>query len=134
MVEGTNLFTDNRGGRWKSALPHMARMISLLGPPPQDLLDITPVTKAYFDRNGMRLIRTPVHLVANHHHVGRLKKGHEIAQTSLEEEATALEGVEKAEFLRFLRRLLQWEPSKRPSARELLKDSWLTPPTNLEDS
>jgi serine/threonine-protein kinase SRPK3 len=55
MVEGTNLFTDNKGGRWKSALPHMARMISLLGPPPQDLLDVTPVTKAYFDKNGTHL-------------------------------------------------------------------------------
>jgi hypothetical protein len=30
----------------------MARMISLLGPPPQDLLDVTPVTKAFFDKTG----------------------------------------------------------------------------------
>ena len=30
----------------------MARMISLLGPPPQYLLDMTPVTKAFFDKTG----------------------------------------------------------------------------------
>ena len=52
MVEGTNLFNDNTGRRWKSASVHMARMVSLLGPPPQDLLDITPVTKQFFDRAG----------------------------------------------------------------------------------
>jgi hypothetical protein len=52
LVQGTNLFNDNKGGRWKSALPHMARMISLLGPPPQDLLDLTPVTKDFFDKSG----------------------------------------------------------------------------------
>lgn len=56
MMEGTNLFTDNVGGRWRSALPHMARMISLLGPPPQDFLDMTPVTRRYFDKNGMSTI------------------------------------------------------------------------------
>jgi hypothetical protein len=49
------LFTDNRGGRWVSALPHMARIVSLLGPPPIDLLkgwDASPVTRRYFDKTG----------------------------------------------------------------------------------
>ncbi|KAH6847722.1 kinase-like domain-containing protein [Chaetomium sp. MPI-CAGE-AT-0009] len=108
LVEGTNLFTNNQGGRWKSAIPHMARMISLLGPPPQDLLDVTPVTKAFFDKTG------------------KLKKGHEIVETSLEAELTALEGEDKADFLRFLRRMLHWDHTERPSAQELLKDPWLT--------
>lgn len=52
LVEGTNLFTDNKGGRWKSALPHMARMISLLGPPPKELLDLTPVAREFFGKSG----------------------------------------------------------------------------------
>lgn len=51
-MEGTNLFNNNEGGRWKSALPHMARMISLFGPPPQDLLDLTPVTKEFLDKTS----------------------------------------------------------------------------------
>ncbi|AEO67582.1 uncharacterized protein THITE_160781 [Thermothielavioides terrestris NRRL 8126] len=104
LVEGTNLFTDNRGGRWVSALPHMARIVSLLGPPPIDLLkgwDASPVTRRYFDKT----------------------------------ELTALEGEAKADFLRFLRRLLQWDPVKRPSAHELLEDAWfplgLLPPPPL---
>jgi serine/threonine protein kinase len=28
-------------------------------------------------------------------------------------------------FLRFMRKMLQWEPEKRSSARELLQDEWL---------
>lgn len=51
-VEGENLFTDNNGGRWKSAMPHMARMVSLLGPPPQSLLDRSEETKKFFNKNG----------------------------------------------------------------------------------
>ncbi|KAL2024254.1 hypothetical protein VTK56DRAFT_9410 [Thermocarpiscus australiensis] len=108
LVEGKNLFVDNKGGRWKSALPHMARMVSLLGPPPQDVLDMSPESaKSYFNKKG------------------KLKGGLEVTQTSLEQEMTALEGDEKKEFLRFLRRLLQWDPRQRPSARQLLGDPWL---------
>ena len=71
------MFTDNEGGRWKSALPHMARIISLLGPPPQNLLDMTPVTKAFFDKTGKeepvyrdprygKLLQMASSLTANH--------------------------------------------------------------------
>jgi len=58
--------------------------------------------------------------------IGQLKKG-QLAQTSLEAEAKALEGENKTEFLRFLRRLLKWDPKNRASARELLVDPWVIP-------
>lgn len=54
-VEGENLFTDSTGGRWKSAVPHLARMVSLFGPPPQSLLDRSEKTKQFFDKHGMSL-------------------------------------------------------------------------------
>lgn len=57
--------------------------------------------------------------------LGRLKKGHKVVETSLEAELTALEGDAKANFLRFLRRMLQWDADDRASAQELLKDPWL---------
>ncbi|KAK4233681.1 Serine/threonine-protein kinase [Achaetomium macrosporum] len=108
LVEGSNLFPDNKGGRWKSAMPHMARIISLLGQPPEGLLatwrESTPVYKEFFDKGG----------------------DHLVVETSLEAEATALQGETKADFLRFLRRFLEWDHDKRPSAQELLKDPWLT--------
>jgi hypothetical protein len=44
---------------------------------------------------------------------------------TLEEEEENLEGEQKACFLAFIRRMLQWRPEQRPSASELLRDPWL---------
>ncbi|KAJ0108086.1 hypothetical protein J7T55_007205 [Diaporthe amygdali] len=52
MVEGTNLFRGSHGGRWEPASPHMARMVSLLGQPPQHMLDQTAAIDKFFDANG----------------------------------------------------------------------------------
>ena len=129
MIEGTNLFTDNKGGRDKSAITHMARMISLLGPPPQEMLGQSHISKEYFDKHGRHFsLVLPQFLrfgaLAYCSRTGSLRKGYKIVETSLEAEATALEGDEKNGFLGFLRRCLQWEAGKRPSARELLNDPW----------
>lgn len=44
----------------------------------------------------------------------------------LEERETTLEGkVEREAFLKFMRKMLQWEPGKRSSAKELAKDEWI---------
>jgi hypothetical protein len=44
----------------------------------------------------------------------------------LEERETTLEGkVEREAFLRFMRKMLQWEPGKRSSAKELAEDEWI---------
>lgn len=46
-----------------------------------------------------------------------------ISQVPLEERETTLEGEEEREaFLCFMRKMLQWEPSKRSSAKELAED------------
>lgn len=49
----------------------------------------------------------------------------EIPESSFEEEECNLEGAEQAEFLVFLRKMLQWKPEDRLSARELMEDPWL---------
>lgn len=47
-------------------------------------------------------------------------------QVPLDERETTLEGrAEREAFLHFMRKMLQWEPSKRSSARELAEDEWL---------
>jgi hypothetical protein len=47
-------------------------------------------------------------------------------QVPLEERETTLEGLEEREaFLRFMRKMLQWEPCKRSSAKELAEDEWI---------
>ncbi|KAJ5478146.1 hypothetical protein N7530_003655 [Penicillium desertorum] len=47
-------------------------------------------------------------------------------QIPLEERETTLEGsVEREAFLRFMRKMLQWEPGNRSSAKELAEDEWI---------
>lgn len=47
------------------------------------------------------------------------------ADTSLEIRESTLTGDNKEAFLRFLRRMLQWRPEDRATAKELQKDPWL---------
>lgn len=44
---------------------------------------------------------------------------------SLAESVTSLEGEEKRLFLDFARKMLQWLPEDRKTAKELLQDTWL---------
>ena len=45
--------------------------------------------------------------------------------TPLEQRETTLEGEDKESFLRMMRRMLQWEPEKRSSAKELAENEWI---------
>lgn len=60
--------------------------------------------------------------------LGSWKSALEIPDFSLESRELRLEGREKAEFLRFLRRMLQWNPAMRASAKDLVFDDFLTNP------
>ena len=50
----------------------------------------------------------------------------EIPDDSLEKLEVNLEGERQGLFLTFMRRILRWKPEERPTAKELLKDPWLT--------
>ena len=45
---------------------------------------------------------------------------------TLESEAKVLDYEEKAKFLAFIKRTLQWRPEDRASAAELLQDPWIS--------
>ncbi|KUI57076.1 Serine/threonine-protein kinase SKY1 [Cytospora mali] len=130
MIEGKNLFDDNAGGRWKSALPHIARMISLLGPPPQHMLNGTAATKDYFDKRDkcypdekQQLIEENTIVNADRHmtsQTGQLRKGRKVIPTSLEAEGAKLED-EKEEFVHFISQMLQWDPEKQANGRGTCK-------------
>lgn len=49
----------------------------------------------------------------------------DIPTISLEDSEKYLEGDQKAGFLQFMRKMLQWVPEERQSAKELLGDPWL---------
>ena len=63
----------------------------------------------YFDANGQWIGKIPIY-----------------TKRTLEDKETILGREDKAEFLRFMRRMLQWEPEKRATATELCEDPWLT--------
>jgi serine/threonine-protein kinase SRPK3 len=49
----------------------------------------------------------------------------EIPEGDLESAEQQLSGEEKAQLLKFARRMLKWKPEERSSAKELLEDPWL---------
>jgi len=71
--------------------------------------------------------RRPIHLQKTSTHPGSEQRSAHggAGYRSLEEEEQALEGEEKIKFLVFLRRMLQWRPEDRLTARELIGDPWL---------
>lgn len=80
----------------------IARIIALLGPPPKDMLERGSWSNNFFDESS------------------KFKAKVQIATTSLEDEMKSLQGEEKTSFLKFLRRMLQWRPEDRATARELV--------------
>ncbi|TFY83146.1 hypothetical protein EWM64_g861 [Hericium alpestre] len=104
--------SDTDGSR-PNVLNHLAEMIALMGLPPTTFLHRSPadVRGEVFDEDGQWL----------------LHKSNPIPRLSLDQSEIALKGVgrDNTGFLRFMQRILQWEPEKRPTAAELLKDPWL---------
>ncbi|KAJ6092105.1 hypothetical protein N7467_004074 [Penicillium canescens] len=47
------------------------------------------------------------------------------ARVSLEQRESTLEGEEKLKFLNLIRKMLQWEPGMRSSAKKLAQDEWI---------
>ncbi|RFU34991.1 hypothetical protein B7463_g1352, partial [Scytalidium lignicola] len=107
LFEGKRMFTERLPNRNSSESAHTARMIALMGQPPKELLKRGQFSENHFDKNG------------------NFKHDIKIQKTSLEEEEENLEGDEKIKFIRFLRKMLQWLPEDRKSAKELMNDPWL---------
>ncbi|CAG7966394.1 unnamed protein product [Penicillium olsonii] len=87
---------------------HLASIISLIGPPPEDMLRRGSRSSRYFNDDGQ--FKFP----------GLISK-----ERGLETKLTVIEGDEKQMFLNFVSRLLQWRPEDRATAEELLSDLWL---------
>ncbi|KAI2830881.1 hypothetical protein CBS147320_6657 [Aspergillus niger] len=110
LYEGGSLFTgqDPVDERYRSRA-HLAEMINLLDPPPASLPTQGELRDKFFSSEGAFL------------HPDLLTD-----RVPLEERETTLEGeAERDVFLRFMRKMLQWEPSRRSSAKELAEDEWI---------
>ncbi|KAE8141341.1 kinase-like domain-containing protein [Aspergillus pseudotamarii] len=109
IFEGGSLFTghDPEFQTYRSRA-HLAEMINLLGPPPPSLLARGKQSQKFFSGSGEFREATLLQDL-----------------TPLEQRETTLEGEDKESFLRMMRRILQWEPEKRSSAKELAEDEWI---------
>ncbi|PIL35319.1 hypothetical protein GSI_02044 [Ganoderma sinense ZZ0214-1] len=110
MFEGRDMFKTTGGPEKKDDdVYHLAHMVSLLGPPPVDLLKRSKMEELgqYFDAQG--------------NWIGASS----LPDDSLEQSEWNLEGEDKDLFLAFMRKMVRWKPEERCSASELLRDAWL---------
>ncbi|EEP82103.1 predicted protein [Uncinocarpus reesii 1704] len=109
LIEGRNLFDpiDHINNQYVLPLA-LAQYIGYLGPPPLEMIQKSPLFSTYFDKQGNWASEPP------------------IPQTSLEEFVTTISpGEEKDQFLRFIRKLLTWDPEVRATTNEIYPDEWL---------
>ncbi|KKZ68100.1 non-specific serine/threonine protein kinase [[Emmonsia] crescens] len=82
-------------------------MVALLGLPPNEFLRRSEYAPEFFDDQG------------------NWKGPIDIPAISLEMLERNLPGSNKELFIQFVRKMLQWTPEARQSAKELLDDPWL---------
>ncbi|KZZ89350.1 protein kinase domain protein [Moelleriella libera RCEF 2490] len=109
IFEGGSLFTgrDPESQTYRSRA-HLAEMIDILGPPPPSLIAQGQLSPKFFDEKGIFLVESLL-----------------LERTTLERRETNLDGPDQADFLRFVRRMLQWDPTKCSSAKSLAEDTWI---------
>jgi serine/threonine-protein kinase SRPK3 len=101
-------------------------MIALLGPPPQSILTQANLKDRFFSVDGKFCATRGSLFCFNTPFEGEFCAGIPLPESRpLEDRETNLEGKERECFLRFMRKMLQWEPQKRSSARELAEDEWI---------
>ncbi|KAJ5542825.1 kinase domain protein [Penicillium sp. DV-2018c] len=91
---------------------HIAQMIRLLGPPPPQLLSKCDpgIRDSLFSSQGT--FKFPHLLPSEEYNFPNL--------------TPVLHGEDKRLFIEFVRKMLQWEPERRSSAKQLYNDPWLS--------
>ncbi|CAG7563069.1 unnamed protein product [Fusarium equiseti] len=109
LFEGGSLFTgyDPQLRTYRSRA-HLAEMIAVLGKPPKSLLQSGSSSHKFFTETGDFLHDIPIP-----------------NSTSLKKLETNLEGEDQQKFLAMMDKMLQWDPSKRSSAKDLARDEWI---------
>lgn len=107
MFENKHLFSARDRNGAQSNECHLAQMVAVLGPPPVEFIRRTETSQTYFDCDG------------------NWKPATQVPNLSLEMSERRLEGKKKSMFLQFIRKMLQWVPEKRHTAKQLLEDPWL---------
>ncbi|EPS30269.1 hypothetical protein PDE_05220 [Penicillium oxalicum 114-2] len=104
---------------------HLGQIISLLGPPPPDLLSWGKETSRYFDAKGM-LARTYFGVTQFTDLIGRFKFPELIGEKDLVSMAKEIDNDDEIpQFVDFISRMLRWRPDDRTTAEDLLSHPWL---------
>ncbi|KAL4783369.1 protein kinase [Aspergillus varians] len=113
LIEGKNLFDPIDHVNDQYILPlALAQYIGYLGPPPMHMIQNSPLFSTYFDEKGNWIVADAP-----------------IPKTSFEDFVTTLPpGEEKELFLKFIQKLLAWDPEARATANEIIEDAWLQMP------
>ena len=107
MFESQLLFpASNENGDYSDD-HQFARMVARLGAPPEDYLHRFEVSRNFFENSGI------------------WKGTTKLPELSLESSERQLEGENKWLFCELLRKMLQCEPEKRHTAKQLLTEPWL---------
>ncbi|KAM5473342.1 hypothetical protein MferCBS49748_001156, partial [Microsporum ferrugineum] len=117
LMEGKNLFDPIDRVNNQYVLPlALAQYIGYLGPPPLEMIRKSPLFSTYFDEQGNWVSEPP------------------IPKTSFEDFVTTIPpGEEKDQFLRFIRKILVWDPKVRANSYELIQDEWMMRHPSEED-
>ena len=92
----------------------LARMVALLGPPPEALLaDSDPRALEFFNEDGSAKADIPNETLES------------VFASSLERAKKTIMVEESEVFLALMKRILTWTEEKRASASELLNDPWI---------
>jgi serine/threonine protein kinase len=111
----------------------LAQYIGYLGPPPLEMLRKSPLFSTYFDEQGKSasILRLEEISLPG---IGNWASEPPIPKTSFEDFVTTIPpGEEKDQFLRFIRKILTWDPEVRANSYELIQDEWMMRPPSEED-
>ncbi|PWY77891.1 kinase-like protein [Aspergillus eucalypticola CBS 122712] len=109
LAESHHLFFAKEN-RTLSDEQHLAEMVSLMGPPPQEFLMRSKRCDLFWDAEG------------------NWKGSICIPEQTFELRELHFSGEDKVLFLNFLRRIFRWLPEERPTAEELAYDDFLMQP------
>ncbi|KAH7179933.1 kinase-like domain-containing protein [Fusarium flagelliforme] len=109
LLENKDLFDpDTHGAEEYDEQSHLGKITALIGPPPLHLLSEGERTSKFYKPDSE--LKDP---------------GCIPHDFSFESSITCMEGEEKGRFIRFIKRMLKWDPDERATASELLEDPWL---------
>ena len=134
MMEGRNLLTHIRSSQGDyDVRAHLAEMIALLGAPPKILVDREIRWSEIRWSHAVPNSEGKLCQTAREYYGGPffdpegefMHKNLIPADVTLDNSILSLQGEDKRLFMDFIKKMLQWLPEDRKTAKELLEDPWL---------